>query len=83
MATPACLNCAEARAASRSGSEENKKQLSSPQLGPGQANTVTVPQRLSPSTARLLPGVTGELPMEKWSEKIQGATFRWLLKRST
>lgn len=69
MAPPACSSCAKARAASRSGSEENKKQLSSPQLGPGDADTVTVLQRRSLSVAPLLPCVPGELPMEKRSKK--------------
>lgn len=82
MATPARSSCAEVRAASRSGSEENKKQASSPQLGLGVADTVTVSQQLSPSAAPLLPCAMGELSMEKWS-KIQGATFRWFLKCST
>lgn len=84
MAPPACSSCAKARAASRSGSEENKKQLSSPQLGPGDADTVTVLQRRSLSVAPLLPCVPGELPMEKRSKKKkQGATFRWLLECNT
>lgn len=83
MATPAGSSCAEVRAASRSGSEENKKQTSSPQLGMGDADTVTLSKQLSPSAAPLLPCATGELPTEKQSKKIQGATFRWLLKCST
>lgn len=65
VAAPACSRCAKARAASRSGSEANKKQPSSPQLRPGDTDTVTVPPRLSPSVTHLLPCVTGELPMEK------------------
>lgn len=76
MAMPAGSSSAEARAASRSGSEENKKQTSSPQLGVGDVDTVTLSKQLSPSAATLLPCAKGELPMEKQSKNIQGATFR-------
>lgn len=76
MAMPACSSCAEARAASRSGSEANKKQPSSPQLELGDAFAVTIPRQLSPSTALLLPCVMGELPMEKRSKKNRGSNFQ-------
>lgn len=68
MATPADSSCAEVRAASRSGSEENKKQTSSPRLGLGDADTVTLSKQLSPSAALLLPCV-GESALWKNREK--------------
>lgn len=54
--------------------KKTTKQPSSPQLGPGDADTVTVQQQLS--MAPLLLCVTGELPMEKGSKNNKRSNFQ-------